>query len=288
MIKEFESFFQNRKEHRIDIISGKHTAGSAAMLQELLCGKGYTCNIMTKPPIISRDIMYIIYAPQIYKKLPQHFCVYQIEQLTYDYVNTPSYLAILEKAIAVFDYSHINYEYLSDHANIRSKWYYLPFDVNRQVLKNTNYVSKKEYDVLFYGATSSERRKMFFNSIRLHYDLKVINDLFGEKLIKELKKANIIVNVHYKENAILESCRLSEVLSLGNSIIISEESVDKELDQQFAPYVQFIPVGDSAAMVEQVKWWLERKDTIVSMIERNKNQLLKTNSTFLKCAEVIF
>ena len=288
MIKEIELFFQNAKTKRIDIVSGRHTTGIAVMLQKMLYKKGYQSKIYSSPPLITSDRLFVVFAPQIYSRLPLHYCVYQVEQLTYDHWNTATYKTILENAVAVFEYSRINFDYLKQFERIRSKLYYLPFDVNQDVLLKTAYVEDKKYDVLFYGATSSERRKDYFSAIREKCELKVINDKFGKKLQKELNRAHIIVNIHYKDNAILETCRLSEGLSLGNSVIISEDSIDRELDKQFSPYIEFVPQGNHDAMVDRIMALLNRKEQISEIVEQNRIHLLQRENLFTKYAEDFF
>ncbi len=288
MIKELEVFFRSQKQKRVDVVSGKHTRAVARQLQSLLIKKGYICHLYQKPPLIAKDHMYIIFAPQIYKKLPRNYCVYQVEQLTYDYCNTEAYHEILNKAYAIFDYAKVNWEYLNRNDRLHGRVYYLPFDVNKDLLQRTAYEPEKKYDILFYGATSSERRKKYFTAIRSNYSLKVINDLFGERLFRELKKARIIVNIHYKDHAILETCRLTEVLALGNSIVISEESVDQELDMGFAPYVEFVPEGDEEKMVNRIQTILNERERIPERIQRNREKLLAKDDLFLKYAMEYF
>ena len=287
MINEFAPFIWN-KEHRIDIITVEHTLSKAKMLQTFLIRSGFTSKLYTKTPLILSERLYIIFAPQSFKKLPRHYCVYQVEQMTYDYCKTPEYEAILNNAVAIFDYSIKNLEYLKKQKGIKQKSYFLPFDIDHEKLEASVFVQEKKYDVLFYGATSSSRRKAFFETIKSDYKLKVINDLFGEKLERELNKATLIVNIHYKDNAILETCRLSEVLSLGNSILISERSIDHDLDSMFMDGVEFVPAGNQRAMVEKIAQLLNEKEKLAEIIKKNRDTLLSRKNYFYEYAKTYF
>ncbi|WP_420108631.1 AAA family ATPase, partial [Mycolicibacter arupensis] len=74
--------------------------------------------------------------------------------------------------------------------------------------------SDKEYDVLFYGDLNNARRREFIDQIQRKYRVKLIGNLFGEALYRELRKAKVVINVHYYEGALLETTRLYECLSL--------------------------------------------------------------------------
>ena len=287
MVKELDTFFgDNRRE--IGIITGKQTECIAVMLKRALIERGYRCRVFSKPPAFRTNQLFIVFTPQIFKNLPKYYCVYQVEQLTYDYVKTEHYYSLLENAIAIFDYSRVNYDILKEDDSIGRKLFYLPFDIDRNELEESVYENNKKYDVLFYGATSSERRKKYFEVIREQYDIKIINDLLEKRLKSELRKARIIVNIHYKDNAILESCRLCEVLSLGNSIVISETSIDKDLDEMFSPFVEFVPAADPRTMLVRIETVLKNEDRIPEIIQERKRAALNKESCFLSYISMYF
>lgn len=60
------------------------------------------------------------------------------------------------------------------------------------------------------------------------------------------------MNLHYYENALLETTRLSECLSM-NARVVSEDAADSDESAGFDGRVRFFPPGDAAAMVQQVQ-----------------------------------
>ena len=80
----------------------------------------------------------------------------------------------------------------------------------------------------------------------------MVSEVFGEALYQALSKARIVVNIHYYENALLETTRVFECLSLGLHVV-SEKSSDQEQHKNLTNIVDFVPVGDIDAMVVAVK-----------------------------------
>ena len=66
-----------------------------------------------------------------------------------------------------------------------------------------------------------------------------------------MKKAKVIVNVHYYENALLETTRIYECLSL-NKVVVSEVGSDQSEHESLQSVVDFVEIGDVDAMVAKV------------------------------------
>jgi len=80
-------------------------------------------------------------------------------------------------------------------------------------------------DVLFYGDPNSERRQDYLYALQERFSVKTINEIFGNDLYRALSSAKVIVNIHYYENALLETTRIYECLSLGLHVVSEESSV---------------------------------------------------------------
>jgi len=78
-----------------------------------------------------------------------------------------------------------------------------------------------------------------------------VQGLYGEALWRKLSQAKLVVNIHYYEDALLETTRISECLCLGLSVV-SEESSDQREQQTFHSKVLFTPVGDIDAMIHAI------------------------------------
>ena len=90
---------------------------------------------------------------------------------------------------------------------------------------------------------------------------------------KKMKKAKIIVNIHFYENALLETTRLYETLSVCDSLIISERSTDPAEEQRLEDIVDFVPVDDIEAMMERIEYWLSHEEERQAKAAENRRIL---------------
>ena len=127
---------------------------------------------------------------------------------------------------------------------------------------------------MFYGATGNDRRDTYLKRIGEHFNIKIISDSFGEALYAEMKKAKIIVNIHFYENALLETTRLYETLSVCDSLIISERSTDPNEEARLEDIVDFVDVGDIDAMLERIEYWLTHEEERAVKTAENRRQLM--------------
>lgn len=258
---------------RIDIVAVKHTAFVAEILKEILSDNGISCNIHLSEPQKYEDIPYIMICAQNFKHFPKLYMAFQMEQTVNSRWLTREYIDILHNAYAVFDYSMVNIEYFSSDTRLKNKLYYLPIDLSREYLSQNTVSENKEYDVVFYGDPNIKRRQEFLYKIGERFNLKVISNSFGEALYEELSKAKIVVNVHYYENALLETTRLYEALSRSDCLIVSERSCDTGADKELENIVDFTPIGDIDAMISRIEYWLSNEDLRQKKVRSNLESL---------------
>jgi len=229
------------KGDSIVILCTRHTLFVANLIKNSLSKASVDANIIMKEPDkYETDSAYIVICPQMFKKLPEKFIAFQMEQTVSSRWLTNSYYDKLAKAYAIFDYSLNNIKYFKDNTELGKLFYYMPIDFH------PNYEAEccgYEYDVLFYGDINNLRRKEMIEELRKHFSVKVVSEVFGEELYDELSRAKIVVNIHYYENAMLETTRIYEVLSLGRSIVISERSSDPEEEKRLDGIVDFVDIG---------------------------------------------
>lgn len=262
--------FEKLKDcERIDIIVIQHTLYIAELLQGILLSAGINCEIHLKEPEEFKDIPYIMICPQNFKRFPPLYIAFQMEQTINPRWLTEEYINILHNAYAVFDYSMVNIEYFSNDPLLAGKLYYIPIDVCAERIKNNTPNEEKEYDVLFYGAPFIDRRQAFLKPIGEKYNLKVICTMFGEELYKEMRKAKIVINAHYYENALLETTRLYETLSVSDCLIVSEASGDKKEEQALKNIVDFTSVGNVNEALERIDYWLTHEQERKAKVEEN-------------------
>lgn len=276
---------------RVGILGTKHTAFITELLKHSLSDMGLECSVKLrdiKPGgslrssflLYDRSIPYIIVCPQYLKTLPKCFSVFQMEQINSSAWLDDAYLSILRKAETVFDYSHKNIAALSMYPELAPKLRYLPVDYNVQMLqKAQNITETKEYDVAFYGAVNSRREEML-KPIADRFNTKILKNVFGDELYSELRKAKVVVNIHFYEDALLETTRLYEVLSLGESVIVSEKSSDSFEDERLKDTVDFVDIGDSEAMVRRVAFWVENFSARSEKLRMNREKGLQSGTAF--------
>ncbi len=168
--------------------------------------------------------IYIILFPQTLKLFPQKnkYIIYQLEQVKQSKWIDNTYLNRLKNSLISWDYSIENYNNFD--FEIKKKLFIFPIPILKLKEDNNN---KFEYDILFVGELN-QRRKLILNFLKTKYKILIIsNTHYYTDLYNEAKKCKILLNLHFYDNAILETCRINEMLML-NKIIISELPSDKD------------------------------------------------------------
>ncbi len=275
-----EGFRRMKYCERVGIITTEHTRYIANIISDCLSKCGLKGEIYINSVESYEDIPYIIICPQFLKEFPRLYTVVQMEQTVSTRWMTQEYLNILRNAYAVFDYSMVNINYFSEDPSIASKLYYLPVDCSRKPIVEP-YDGEKEYDVLFYGAPYIERRQKMLDRLKEKYNVKIICDKFGAELYAEMQKAKVVINIHYYANALLETTRIYETLSVGSSVVVSERSSDPEEEKRLEGIVDFVNVDDVDALCERVGYWLSHEEERVAKVKAN-NELLADRANALE------
>ena len=238
----------------IVILGHEHVAILIQSIQEKLHAAGITSEVITAPPKEGfSEALHIVICPQAFHALPRTYIAFQMEQLAISSrYRQQRYLDILNNALAVMDYSLLNCEYMIQHGVSSERVFYVPIFCRVNNEKNSNL----EYDVLFYGDIHSKRRQQLLKQIAEDFNLKIAFKVWGEQKFEELSKAKIIVNLHYYENALLESTRIFECLNLGK-VIISETSTDQTCYDHLNGIVEFAEAGDYPQLKEKISQLLQ-------------------------------
>ena len=115
---------------------------------------------------------------------------------------------------------------------LRKKAIYLPVPLTLKTAPTISSEDDKremfQFDVLFFGAPCA-RRFRILDELQNRYNLriKVVNDVFGESLAEIIKKARIVLNLHFYESALLETARINEVLQY-DKIVVSEDPMAED------------------------------------------------------------
>lgn len=291
-LNKISSMLREQPLHRVDfsfdllnqenifILTTKHCLYIANLIKENLKKLDLHSQIIfEKPETGFNQGLHFVICPQMFDELPEAYVAYQLEQSVSSRWFTNDYINRLENSYAIFDYSLNNIEFLQKKGLYYQQMYFMPVDYNPSYETQFSNNEDEEYDVLFYGDTNNERRKQYLNALNKKFKVKIVSEVFGEELYKELKKAKVIVNIHYYEGALLETTRLFECLSLGK-LIVSETSSDIHEHKSLEHTVDFVPVNDIDAMCNRVAYWLENNEIRKEKIISNINHLNKASNWF--------
>ncbi|MBK5966549.1 hypothetical protein CCR95_21345 [Thiocystis minor] len=231
-----------------------HTTFIADLIRERLQAHSWDVAILTSAPVRFKHDWYIVICPQMFSRLPPNNkrIAFQMEQSVSSRWFSKRYLRILRSSFAVLEYSLTNVAYLEGRDISFPKVHYLPIGAS-MAYADATWAGGKDHDVLFYGdSMSSARRQSMLHALQQHFDVRIINELFGEEMQTTIRRARVVINLHYYEGALLEMPRIQECLSLGVPVV-SESSQDQEDYPELGGAVNFFEQGSVPAMVEAVK-----------------------------------
>ena len=244
---------------RVTVATTPHTLFMAHLMCNELSAAGYCAEVVIGLPRkgFERHLHFVI-CPQMFRKLPHSYFAVQMEQSVSSRWFDKTYINKLSKALAILDYNKKNIEYLLGKGLHYSKIYYVPVSFFRNYrdyigLTSTSiHKDQKPYDVVFYGDTNNPRRTEILGEIGKHFKLLLINNVFSVDLYKQLLSARVVVNIHYYENALLETTRIFESLSLGLPVV-SEKGTDHADHENLHEVVDFVEVGDIPALLKSIR-----------------------------------
>ena len=230
------------KNNSITIVTTKYGLSIANNLANELIKLNFKVKIIENSEniIFSDEILYIILFSFLLNKLPKKYIIYQLEQIGKSIFLSDKLYTDIENAVTTFDYSHDN----CFNINEKYKKYvqFQPMPITDKIIKFT-FDTKVEYlyDVFFFGSINKRRNDIIDYLIKSDNKIRVgyTSDTFYTSLYEYVKKTKIVLNLHYYDNAILETARLNELLPL-NTIIISESTQNKETESLYSDDIVFI------------------------------------------------
>ena len=261
-------------DNKINILVTPHTQFVAHLLESTLCKYGFVIDVSVGECHTYSDDVHIVICPQMFKVLPNRYIAFQMEQSVSSRWFTDEYIRTLQNSYAILDYSLQNIGFLQDKDVSYKQLFWMPIGAY------PNYkdylLSSKRWDgslseqaeVVFYGDPNNDRRMMYLNALKEKFKVKIISEKFGNELYRELLSAKVVVNIHYYENALLETTRIFECLSLGLQVV-SEESSDMIQYTGLDKYVSFVKMGDVDQMIDKVAELLEKNQSSSRPVEPN-------------------
>jgi hypothetical protein len=266
-----------------EIYSTEHTSYIARILSENINQVGIECRHIVKcvgdnieyKPTLTKEI--IIIAPNVFSSLPSRYIAYQVEQSINDRWFDNDYIQKLSSADYILDYSEENIDYLIEKGVPLSKLYYMPITQTKD--KDSVYFQQirfedKDIDLLFYGDMNCKRRCDILNSLENEFNCVFVMEVFGDELRALIRRSKIILNIHYYDNALLETTRIREALSLG-SVIVSETSIDLGQHIELAEAVYFTENGNVDKLINVIRKIISNKHEWTSAISKVKEYIDK-------------
>jgi hypothetical protein len=202
------------------VMTTPHTLFLANMIASNLRRHGWAVDVVTEAPESFHHDYYIVLCAQMFERLPpgeRRIC-YQLEQSVSSRWFNAEYFHTLENSLAVLDYSLNNIEYLAKKSIAYPHIFYLPIGARDD--QKLSIAREKRYDILFYGDyKSSPRRRRFLDRLDGKYNLKIVDEVFGDEILEIIRQSKFVLNIHYYEGALLETPRIQECISLGTPVI---------------------------------------------------------------------
>lgn len=238
------------------ILTPPHTISLAQAIKFALLRHGWRADILTASPSSYEADFYFVLAPQVFEHLPpgEKRIVYQLEQTTSQKWMTQNYFDILQSSLAMLEYSIFNIESFLNKSLVYPHVFHLPVNASIRV---PDIEVKKDIDVLFYGDNlSSGRRQFLLDSLGEKYRVKIVNNSFGEDAWKLILRSRLVLNLHYHDDAILETPRISECIELMVPIV-SEMSIDQPHHTDYHGCVRYFKQGSVPEMLESIAALIE-------------------------------
>jgi len=245
------------------ILTPPHTLFLARLMLNPLRAHGFSPEISSAFNQAQGDSLHIVLCPQVFEKIPpaENTIIFQLEQSINSRWFTHEYIDLLKKCSSIMEYKIDNIDFLVEQGVERDKIFYLPLGGNSDNLfEGADKKAYKKYDFIFYGdSLSSQRRRVFLDALSKKYRVKICNEVFAEDVCKLIKKSRCVINIHYYENALLETPRIFEALSLGVPVL-SESASDIEHYPELSESVLFFKYGSVDDMLAKAGVLLERAD----------------------------
>jgi len=186
--------------------------------------------------------LYIVFGMNDFNSqvIPHNYIVYQLEQTTGQDQSqwfSTTYLKYLKGAIEVWDYSLVNYQHLKKLEVSKIKYVPLQYMPCLNEVKHYDW-QDKDIDVLFYGSMNDRRQSIIQQLIDKGVNVVSKSHLWKDERSQLIARSKLILNIHYYEHSILETARVSYLLS-NNCSVVSETGQDPLLDKWHLPYLKF-------------------------------------------------
>ncbi|TWI28169.1 hypothetical protein IQ24_03786 [Paracoccus sulfuroxidans] len=263
--------------HQCYIAATPHVMSLAQLMARVLREEGFLVSVGTDLDGADGATHVFVICPQMFDNIPEHYIAVQMEQSVSSRWFTEAYFDSLNRARAIIDYSMTNLDYLGRHDLPLYKLHYIPLDVDRNLLPSDE---APRQGILFYGDDKCPRRQRILSAVADAYpQLRIVNNLFGEEIDQELKRAAVVLNVHYYEGSLLETTRIYQALSHGTPVV-SEVSADQDEHAVLHGIVEFAPVDDTDRIIELLRPYIDNDIHAIAQRERIRSFTARDDNRF--------
>ena len=218
----------------------------------------------------TKDNLYIILFSHKVPQFPKNYIVYQLEQKDICNRIDQKYILSIVHSKKTWDYTPANIIRFEEY--VRKKMVYFPIPlIDYQKLVSYPLQYSNQYDVLFYGTMNGDRISILeYIKKQLPYiRLRVIDNMFEDQLFREICKSRIVLNIHFYQNANLETARLNEILSCKKLPISFYPSVYELYHYQLYKD-QVIFVKNINEMIQKIQYYLSHPVEYQKIIDNIK------------------
>jgi len=232
-------------------------------------------------PLYEDNVLWLVLGANVINVLPERYVVVQMEQTSAPRWITESYKQKLVNAVSVWEFSPKNIEYWRSQG-IQTPMHHVPIRVPLcfSLDKHNFELSKRDINVLFYGCKNPRRERFYHHLVHLlkprgfNVLFEMEYNLFGDKREELISRAQIVLNLHYYEPAVLETHRIEYLLAHG-TCVMSEPSCDPALD---AVYKDSVIFATYEKMADTILRLLQHPDRIAEREQASWNSVWNRQS----------
>jgi hypothetical protein len=274
------------------VATSAHALFTAELLSRSLRQAGFAVD-MVRDSVGDTSQYQAVFAvcPQNFPDLPDGYYAVQMEQHVASRWFTSGYFQLLSRATLILDYSQQNITYLQAQGVPSERIAFIPLDANPELLLEQ--APPKDIDVLFYGNENCPRRIRILAALGQRFKVAIVNDLFDDAMRHTIRRAKVVLNIHFYDNGLLETNRLLEALSLGTPVV-SEVGSDQAEHSELSAIIDFVQLGDVEAMSQAIEQLLSdaahystRQTAIRRFVTKRENRFERAMSKILETHDLI-
>ena len=260
-----------------------------------IMGINHECVYNKSKHIKNDDNIYIIIGIHHFDKLPLNYIIVQTEQPGSNWIKE-SLFRKFDKSMGLWEFS----------PKLDSEWkymgynsHYVPIRIPMDMFveygkKDIHFTSvKKDIDILFYGGIHKRRIEMQKRLKKKFPKKKIVfryYNLFGEEREGVISRSKVIINMHFWPKSSLETHRIEYLMARGKCVV-SENSLDAELDTEYTQAVQFTSYDDMPKTIEKLlqnpKKMKEHEDSARKLSEKHQFNMKHVKEALLGCSKNI-